>query len=160
MTAITMVVLEILFFGLAWLVGSKMPAIPANWFYVLLALAAYRGGRAVAFNKVFEWLRDLLQCRVVTDSSGAGENVEACEDPGILQALGELITCPICAGTWVAMGLLVINSASPEMGTGLIVVLSAAGVAELLHWTSEFLSWGGRASREQAGSEWLHKNRK
>ena len=40
----------------------------------------------------------------------------------------------------------------------MIVVLAAAGVAEILHWTSEFLSWGGRASREQAGTEWLRKN--
>ena len=158
MTKITMIVLELLFFGFAWFVGSRMPAIPEGWFYVLLGLAAYRGGRAVAFNKVFEWLRDLFKCRVVTDTSGAGENVEACEEPGIWQAIGELITCPICAGTWVALGLMVIHSVSPETGRGLIVILAAAGVAELLHWASEFLSWGGRASREQAGTEWIRKN--
>lgn len=159
MTALTMIVLEVMFFGLAWFVGSRMPEIQGNAFYVLLALAAYRGGRAVAFNKVFEWLRTLFRCRIVTDSSGAGENVEACDEPGIIQALGELITCPICAGTWVAMMLMVIHSVSPEMGRGLIVILAAAGVAELLHWGSEFLSWGGRASREKAGSEWLEKNK-
>ena len=159
MTALTMIVLEVAFFGLAWFVGSRMPEVQGSVFYVLLALAAYRGGRAVAFNKVFEWLRTLFRCRIVTDSSGAGENVEACDEPGIIQALGELITCPICAGTWVAMMLMVIHSISPEMGRGLIVILAAAGVAEILHWLSEFLSWGGRASREQAGTEWLDKNK-
>ena len=158
MGTVTIIVLEIAFFALAYFVGSRMPEIQGNIFYLLLALAAYRGGRAVAFNKVFEWLRNLFHCRIVTDSSGAGENVEPCDEPGVLQTLGELLTCPICAGTWVAMMLLVIHSVSPETGRGLIVILAAAGVAELLHWASEFLSWGGRASREQAGTEWLRKN--
>ena len=157
MTAITMVVLELVFLVLAYVVGTHLPDISGGWFYVLLGLAAYRGGRAVAFNKVVGWLRDLLKCRIVTDSSGAGENVEPYPRPGIRHALGHLVTCPICAGTWVGMGLLVMYTLIPPMGKGMIVVLAAAGVAELLHWGSEFLSWGGRHSREQAGSEWLDK---
>ena len=157
MTAMTMIVLEIAFLGLAYFAGRALPDIPGGWFYVLLGLAAYRGGRAVAFNAVFEWLRTLLKCKIVTDSSGAGENVEAC-GTGIMKALGELVTCPICSGTWVGMMLLVAHSVSPALGKGLIVVLAAAGVAELLHWASEFLSWGGRASREDAGTQWLRKN--
>ena len=153
------VIFEVLFIAFAAFVGHQLPDIPTGWFYVLLGLAAFRGGRAVAFNKVFEWLRDLLDCRIVRDTSGAGENVEACDKPGLKQVLGELVCCPICAGTWFGMALLVANRLHPAMGKGLIVCLAAAGVAELLHWASEFLAWGGRASREQAGSEWLHKNR-
>ena len=153
MKAVTMIFLEIVFLLCAWFVGGKLPEIPSGWFYVLLGLAAYRGGRAVAFNAVFEWLRSMLGCRVVRDTSGAGENNEPCEETGIMQALGELVTCPICSGTWFGMALLVINSFSPEMGKGLIVVLAAAGVAELLHWVSEFFSWGGRNSRVQSGKK-------
>ena len=153
MKAVTMILLETVFLIAAWFVGGMLPDIPSGWFYVLLALAAYRGGRAVAFNAVFEWLRSMLGCRVVRDTSGAGENNEPCEETGIMQALGELVTCPICSGTWFAMGLLVINSLSPEMGKGLIVVLAAAGVAELLHWASEYLSWSGRNARVQSGKK-------
>ena len=75
-----------------------------------------------------------------------------------MQALGELITCPICAGTWFAMALLVARAISLDLGNGLIVILAAAGIAEILHWASEFLEWGGRAARERAGTEWLEKN--
>ena len=157
MTTVTMIVLEILFLVLAYFVGRELPPIPAGWFYVLLGLAAFRGGRAVAFNKVFEWLRTLFRCRIVTDSSGAGKNAQACDEPGIMQALGELITCPICAGTWFAMSLLVARAINPDLGNGLIVVLAAAGIAEMLHWAGEYLEWGGRHSREQAGTEWLEK---
>ncbi|MCK5642621.1 MAG: DUF1360 domain-containing protein [Gammaproteobacteria bacterium] len=153
------IILEIVFLAIAWFVGSNLPEIAPNTFYVLLALAAYRGGRAVAFNKVFEWLRNLVRCQVVIDSSGAGENVEACDEPGFFQTMGQLMTCPICAGTWVAAMLLVANKISPELGMGLIVILAVAGVAEILHWLSEFLSWNGRAARERAGSEWLEKNK-
>jgi hypothetical protein len=159
MEGLTIVVFEVLFIALAAFVGKQLPDIPTPWFYVLLGLAAFRGGRAVAFNKVFEWLRDLLHCRIVRDTSGAGENVEPTESPGLRQILGELVTCPICAGTWFAMALLVVNRVHPAAGKGLIVVLAAAGVAELLHWGSEFLQWNGRHAREQAGSEWLRKNR-
>ena len=157
MTTATMIVLEVLFLMLAYFVVRELPPIPAGWFYVLLGLAAFRGGRAVAFNAVFEWLRTLLGCRIVTDSSGAGENTEPCKEPGVLHALGELVCCPICAGTWFGMALLVARAINPDLGNGLIVILAAAGIAEVLHWASEFLEWGGRHSREQAGTEWLEK---
>ena len=159
MTAMTMVVLELLFLVLAYVAGTYLPDIPTGWFYMLLGLAAFRGGRTLAFNKIFEWLRDLLDCKIVTDTSGAGENVEACETPGIKQVLGELICCPICAATWFGMALLVMNAVVPPLGKGMIVVMAAAGVAEVLHWGSEFLEWGGRHSRERAGSQWISKNR-
>ena len=149
----TMIVLEVMFIVAAYFVGRELPAIPSGWFYVLLGLAAFRGGRAIAFNSVFEWLRALMGAVVVPDSSGAGDNAECPpKRNGSKYALCQLVTCPICSGTWVAMALLVANAVSPEWGRGLIVVLAAAGVAEFLHWGSEFLAWGGRASREQAGT--------
>jgi hypothetical protein len=157
MQSITIVILELVFLVAAYAVGTQLPDIPVGWFYVLLGLAAFRGGRAVAFNKVFEWLRDLLDCRIVTDSSGAGENVEPTDKPGLKQTLGELVTCPICAGTWFGMALLVMNALHPALGKGVIVCLAAAGIAELLHWLSEYLSWGGRRSREEAGAEQMRK---
>ena len=151
MNTMTTIVLELLFVALAAFVGHQLPDIPGGWFYVLLGLAAFRGGRAVAFNSVFEWLRVALRCRLVADGSGAGDNWEACEEPGFWHTLGELVCCPICSGTWVAMMLLVANAAHPDLGKGLIVCLAAAGVAELLHWGSEFLSWSGRNAREDVG---------
>lgn len=152
-----MIVLEIAFVIAAYFVGRALPDIPTGWFYVLLGLAAFRGGRAVAFNSVFHWLRDLLDVRVVPDSSGAGDN-NMPGGRGVKYALGMLVTCPICSGTWFGMALLVLRTINVDLGNGLIVVLAAAGMAEVLNWGSEFLEWGGRASREEAGTQWLKKN--
>ena len=147
-----------MFLVCAWFVGGQLPEITPTLFYVLLGLAAYRGGRAVAFNSVFQWLRELMGAKVVPDSSGAGDSEECRGRQGIRYAFCELVTCPICSGTWVGMLLLVARWIVPDLGNGLIVVLAAAGVAELLHWGSEFLSWKGRAAREQAGTEWERKH--
>ena len=150
----TMIVLEVLFIVAAYFVGGALPEIPTGWFYVLLGLAAFRGGRAVAFNSVFEWLRSLMGAKVVPDGSGAGDNAECPPSRnGYKYALCQLVTCPICSGTWFGMALLVANAVSPDLGRGLIVVLAAAGVAEFLHWGSEFLAWGSTASRYRAGTE-------
>lgn len=159
MNKATIIFLEIVFIFCAWWAGGLIPDIPPGWFYILLGLAAFRGGRAIAFNFVFEWLRDLVGIWNVDDSSGAGQSTEIHAEGKILRAIAELVICPICAGTWFAMALLMSYRINEQLGKGLIVALAAAGIGETLHWLSEFASWGGRAYREQAGSEWLEKNR-
>lgn len=156
----TLIFLDVFFLvasGGAALLG-KLPAIPDGAFLPLLGLAAFRGGRAIAYNFIFKWLRDLIKVRVVDDSSGAGQSNEA-SGTGVRHALGELVCCPICSGTWVGVGLLLIYSLWAPVGTAIIYALAAAGIAEVLDWLSDFLFWNGRYAREAAGSQWLYKNR-
>ena len=129
-----------------------------------LSFAAFRGGRAISFNPIFEWLRAPFT-RVVKDSSGAGDSVEPYsndlsdpEDKNWHYAIGELLCCPICTGTWVATILYGLYTFVPNLGTTLIYILAAAGIAEQLHWWAEKNEWQGRASREDAGTAWLAKN--
>lgn len=125
---------------------------------VLLGVAAFRGGRAVSSNAVFAWLRAPF-CRVVADTSGAGDSVVAREDiPAFLYAIGDCLSCPICTGTHIAGILLTLLALFPAWGIPLLYALGGAGIAETFHWVSEAAEWVGRAAREQAGTEWLRKN--
>lgn len=156
----TLITTDIIFFlaalAAAWL--GKLPEISGLWFPLLLGLAAFRGGRAIAYNLIFKWLRELFQIREVDDSSGAGQSNEA-TGTGIRRILGELICCPVCSGTWVGLALLVIYAFDARVGTALIYALAAAGIGELFEWTAESLFWKGRYAREQSGTQWIYKNR-
>jgi hypothetical protein len=122
----------------------------------MLGFATLRLAHTVSFNGVAEWLRFPFTKEVV-DTSGAGGSIEAKD--GFFNVVGQLISCPICSGTWSAMFLVSIYAYFPALGTAFIAVLGVAGISEMLHWGSELLEWGGRASREASGSMWLQKNR-
>lgn len=157
-----MVFLEIGFLAImgaaAWF--DRIPEIPAVVFYGLLGLAAYRGGRAVSYNRIFKFIRDWIGIVEVRDSSGAGDSTEIGSGvSGFRRGIAELILCPVCSGTWIAAGLVFIYSISPEFGRVLVASLGAAGAAELFLWIGEFFEWRGREARESSGSYWIEKNR-
>jgi hypothetical protein len=128
------------------------------WMVLFVGLAAYRGGRAIAYNYIFSWLREPFT-EVVDDSSGAGKSIEA-RGRGIRRALGELLCCPICSATWVALALTGLLVLAYQLGLVATFVLAASGVGEIFHWLSEQLEWRGRAAREEAGTAWLWKNKR
>ncbi len=70
---------------------------------VMLGFATYRLGHLISFDKVTEPLR-LPFTETKMDDFGAAMTVEA-RGEGVQRALGELISCPICSGTWVAAAL-------------------------------------------------------
>jgi len=123
---------------------------------VLVGVAAFRGGRAIAYNFIFSWLRAPFTT-VADDSSGAGKSVEACGH-GLRRVMGELLCCPTCAGTWVALTLSGLLALAYPIGLTLAFVLAASGIGEILHWRAERDEWQGRATREEAGTAWLWKN--
>ena len=128
------------------------------WQLIGLGFAAFRGGRAISYNSVFGWLRAPF-CKSVKDSSGAGDSLESKAEDGFLYAVGDCLVCPICTGTQVASLLLTVIALFPAFGVILLYVLAGAGIAEILHWVSECAEWQGRLAREQAGTEWLRKNK-
>lgn len=156
-TYISIVIFQIIFMLLCYLIGDRLPIIQSNWYFPLLALASFRGGRAIADNEVFAWLRAIVGITIEKDTSGAGDSVVA-NGHGLRLSLAQMISCPICAGTWFALALLLVSEIAPGMGRALIYILAAAGIVEILICLSEYLGWGGRAAREIAGSHWLKKN--
>ncbi|MCC2628638.1 MAG: hypothetical protein K0S14_2288 [Thermomicrobiales bacterium] len=117
---------------------------------LLIALATFRAGRVTAFERVTEPFRDPVT-ETVPDAFEAGEYVIA-EGTGVRKAIGELVSCPICVGTWVASGLVYGLRIAPGPTRLVAAILGVSGLAEMLNAVTETLSWGAQAARKQAGS--------
>ena len=123
---------------------------------LLLCLAVFRGGRMIAWDHVTEPLRAPF-AQTVPDSSGAGDTVEP-RGTGAQQALGQLLSCPICSATWVAAALVYGLRLFPGPARLMLAIFGAAGAAELANAAAEALSWHGAAARQQAGMRACRKN--
>ena len=116
----------------------------------LLGFATFRLGRLAAYDKVTEWLRaPFTETR--PDESGAGETVEP-KGKGARRAIGELLSCPICAGTWIAAALVYGLAIAPRPTRIFLAIMSSIGLAEVVNAATEALNWTGQAARKQAGS--------
>lgn len=75
---------------------------------VLLALATFALADVVAKEKVSTWIREPF-----VQESSDHKPVEP-EGHGMRHAVGELLTCTRCLGTWGALGLIGLRTASPS----------------------------------------------
>jgi hypothetical protein len=92
-----------------------------------LALATFKAARTLSHDEVTSFLREPF---VEGRAHEGGE--EAVETGGMRQAVGELITCSRCAGTWIAAGLGATQIVAPRFGRLLTWTLGAAGVNDFL----------------------------
>jgi hypothetical protein len=113
----------------------------------MLGLSSFRIGRMIAFEGVAAPLREPFT-DTRPDGSGAGQTVVA-SGTGFRRVLGELVSCPICLGTWVAAALVYGLQLSPRPTRLLMAVMSTTGVAELVYSITEALDWTARAARRQ-----------
>jgi hypothetical protein len=93
----------------------------------VLALATFKAARTISRDEVTSFLREPFV---------EGEAHEGGEDPletgDLRQAIGELVTCSRCIGTWVAAGLGTTQILAPRFGRILTWALAAAGVNDWL----------------------------
>jgi hypothetical protein len=116
---------------------------------MLLGLATARLGRLAAYDKVASTLR-LPFTETTTDSSGAGQTVVP-KGMGARRALGELLACPICLGTWIAAALVYGLEIAPRPTRAFLAIMSSIGLAEVINAGIEALSWSGRLARTESG---------
>ena len=114
----------------------------------MTGMAAHRIGRMIAFEGVAEPIREPFTA-TVPDESGADETTVA-RGRGVRGAIGELLSCPICVGTWAALGLSIGMRVLPGPTRFVVRVLSIAGLAELNYVAVERLEWSARAARRDA----------
>jgi hypothetical protein len=114
----------------------------------LLSLATYRAGRLAAYDRVTEPLRAPIT-ETVPDEYDAGENVVA-EGAGVQKALGELVSCPTCVGTWAAAGMLYGMQIAPGPTRLFAGILAVSGLAEILNSGVEVMTWTGQAARKRS----------
>jgi hypothetical protein len=93
----------------------------------VLGLATFKAARTLSGDEVTSFLREPFV---------EGTAKEGSEDPvetgDLRQAIGELVTCSRCAGTWVAAGLVSTQIVAPQFGRLLSWALATAGLNDWL----------------------------
>jgi hypothetical protein len=126
--------------------------------WVMLALAASMGGRSIAYMAIGEWIRHPF-AKVVVHSSGAGEDVEPKYTTGFMSVISSLICCPICAGAWTGLMLLLLYAYVPDLGRTMIYLFSVAAGAWFLTRSTELIEASIWTVRELNGY-WHNENKK
>jgi hypothetical protein len=117
--------------------------------FAMLGLATFRMGRLTAYDLLTEPIREPF-AETVEDPTGAGMTTEP-QGAGARKVLGELLTCPICAGTWAAAGMVYGLRIAPAPTRLFMAIMSAAGATEVLNGAVEAMEWTAQAQREEAG---------
>lgn len=78
----------------------------------------------------------------VREERGPGDDElhETSRGRGLRKAIGDLVTCKYCAGTWVALGLTAVYLESPGVGRTLSGIFTAVAVSDWLHRGYEHIS--------------------
>ena len=79
--------------------------------FVVLSAAAFKAARTLSHDEVTSFLRQPF----VRGEPHSGEDEEPVEG-GFEQAIGELVTCTRCIGTWTAAGLAATQVMAPKFG--------------------------------------------
>jgi len=94
---------------------------------VVLSAATFKAARTLARDEVTSFIREPF----VRGHAHEGRE-EPVETGDFHQAMGELVTCSLCAGTWVAAGLATTQVVSPRFGRLLTWSLAVAGINDVL----------------------------
>lgn len=93
----------------------------------VLALATFKAARTIARDEVTSFIREPF----VEDETSDGAEAPV-ETGDLRQAVGELVTCSRCIGTWIAAGLGTTQILAPRFGRILTWSLAAAGANDWL----------------------------
>jgi hypothetical protein len=94
----------------------------------VLGLATFKAARTLAHDDVTSFIRKPFVVGEPTDP--AGEQPVA--DGSMRQAIGELVTCSRCVGTWIAAGIAAIDALGPRCGRMLTWSLAVGGANDWL----------------------------
>ena len=94
----------------------------------VLSLATFKAARTIARDDVSSFIR----APFVEGAAGTGEDEAPKETGDIQQAIGELVTCSRCIGTWAAAALATTQIVAPRFGRLLTWTLAAAGANDFL----------------------------
>jgi len=107
--------------------------------FAVLGAAAFKAARTLSHDEVTSFIRQPF----VQGDAHSGEDEEPVGD-GINQAIGELVTCSRCVGTWVAAGLAATQVVAPRFGRLLTWSLGAAAANDFLQ--AGFTALAGKAN--------------
>jgi Protein of unknown function (DUF1360) len=117
--------------GIAGLVSRTVgrdPQCQTTLDLAVLSAATFKASRTLARDEVTSFLRTPF----VEGEAHGGEDEEPVQTGGFEQAIGELVTCTRCVGTWAAAGLAVTQILAPRFGRMLTWSLASAGINDFL----------------------------
>ena len=97
---------------------------------VLFALSTQKLSRVITKGKVTTAIR--APFTEIEGKGGAGELEERPRGRGFRRAIGELLTCPFCIGTWIASGFVYGALFSPRATRTVASIFAVSGVADFL----------------------------
>lgn len=113
--------------GVAARLLDRNPACQTPLDFFVLSIASFKAARTLARAEVTSFIREPFV---------QGDAHEGDEDPvesgDYRQAIGELVTCSRCGGTWAAAGLATTQILAPRFGRLLTWSLAAAGINDWL----------------------------
>jgi hypothetical protein len=95
--------------------------------FAVLAAASFKAARTLSHDEVTSFIRQPF----VRGHAHSGDE-EPIDSGGMEQAIGELVTCTRCVGTWAAAGLATTQILTPRFGRLLTWSLGAAAVNDFL----------------------------
>jgi hypothetical protein len=113
--------------GVAARLTGRNPACQTPLDFLVLSAASFKAARTLASDEVTSFLRDPF----VEGSAHEGDE-EPVESGDYRQAIGELVTCSRCVGTWAAGTLATTQILAPRFGRLLTWSLAAAGANDWL----------------------------
>jgi hypothetical protein len=129
------------------LVAYRLRRAPAerSWLDLsVLGLATFKAARTLARDDVTSFIREPF----VQGTPSEPEQEKPVRTGDLRQAVGELVTCSRCVGTWIAVGLAGVDVLAPGFGRTLSWALAAGGANDFLQ--AGFSALTGAANRVQA----------
>ena len=127
----------------ALLAASHEDAPPTSELPVF-GLAAFALTKAVAKEKVGVWVREPLVHEELDGRPPKGQ--------GLRYAVGELLTCTRCLGTWSSLGLVGLRVLRPREGRIVATVLASAAINDWLQTGFTFAREKANAQEKLAGA--------
>ena len=112
--------------------------------FAVLAAASFKAARTITRDEVTSFLR----APFVEGEAHEGQGEEPVPTGDLQQAIGELVTCSRCIGTWAAAGLAATQIIAPRFGRLLTWSLAAAGANDFLQ--ASFAAVTAKANELQA----------
>lgn len=113
--------------------------------FALLSAASFKAARTLARDQVTSPLRAPF-----VEGEADSENERPVQG-GMQQALGELVTCTRCIGTWTAAGLATTQVIAPRFGRMLTLALGTAGINDFLQTAFVALNHKSDELKKRAG---------
>ena len=118
---------------------DRDPACQTPLDFLVLSMASFKAARTLASGEVTSFLREPF----VRGTAHEGDE-EPLHTGDVRQAIGELVTCSRCGGTWAAAGLAVSQILAPRFGRLLTWSFAAAAANDWLQ--AGFTALTGKAN--------------